>query len=162
MMSLFMVEIRLDAHKLLCDSRRVRAERANDIGIWFTILRMVARLSVILNAFHIAFTSDLIERSYYSWNITTIDQDYTHWILSQSPKSYTDTPCFYPEFRDANGNHTATYWEVLAMKLLFIVVYEHFVFGFAKAVDFLLPDMPKHLRIKLKRQKYLNRQKRWT
>ena len=26
------VEIRLDAHKLLCDSRRVRAERANDMS----------------------------------------------------------------------------------------------------------------------------------
>ena len=156
------VEVRLDAQKLLCDSRRVRAERANDIGIWFPILQLVAKFSVILNAFHIAFTSDLVERYYYEWNKMAIDQDYSSWILSPSPKNYTGTPCFYAQFRDTDGKLTMTYWEVLAMKLIFIVVFEHFVFAFAKLVDFLLPDMPKHLQIKLKRQKYLCRQKRWS
>ena len=91
-----------------------------------------------------------------------IDQDYSSWILSPSPKNYTGTLCFYAQFRDTDGKLTMTYWEVLAMKLIFIVVFEHFVFAFAKLVDFLLPDMPKHLQIKLKRQKYLCRQKRWS
>ena len=156
------VEIRLDAQKLLCDSRRVLAERANGIGIWFYIMTLMAKFSVILNAFHIAFTSDLVERSYYEWNKMSIDQDYSSWILSHSPKNYIGTPCFYPEFRDDNGNHNMKYWELLAMKLGFIVIYEHFVFAFAKCVDYFLPDMPKHLQIKLKRQKYLSRQKKWT
>ena len=156
------VEIRLDAQKLLCDSRRVLAERANGIGIWFHIMTLMAKFSVILNAFHIAFTSDLVERSYYEWNKMSIDQDYSSWILSKSPRNYTGTPCFYPEFRDDNGTRNMKYWELLAMKLGFIVIYEHFVFAFAKCVDYFLPDMPKHLQIKLKRQKYLSRQKKWT
>lgn len=43
------VEIRLDAHKLVCETRRPVAERAENIGIWFKILHMLAHLAVISN-----------------------------------------------------------------------------------------------------------------
>lgn len=43
------VEIRLDAQKFLCQTRRVVAERAENIGIWFKILNMLAHLAVISN-----------------------------------------------------------------------------------------------------------------
>jgi len=43
------VEIRLDAQKFVCETRRIVAERAENIGIWFKILDMLAHLAVISN-----------------------------------------------------------------------------------------------------------------
>ena len=48
------VEIRLDAQKFVCETRRAVAERAENIGIWFKIMEMLAQLAVIsnVNRFH--------------------------------------------------------------------------------------------------------------
>lgn len=79
------VEIRLDAQKFVCETRRAVAERAENIGIWFTIMDMLAQLAVISNvicvkrtfifftvidfqAFLISFTSDFIEKLVYRYN----------------------------------------------------------------------------------------------
>lgn len=43
------VEIRLDAQKFICDYRRPVAERAQGIGIWFSILEAIAHLAVTSN-----------------------------------------------------------------------------------------------------------------
>ena len=43
------VEIRLDAQKFVCETRRAVAERAENIGIWFRIMEMIAQLAVISN-----------------------------------------------------------------------------------------------------------------
>jgi anoctamin-7 len=43
------VEIRLDAQKFVCETRRAVAERAENIGIWFKILDMIAHFAVISN-----------------------------------------------------------------------------------------------------------------
>ena len=47
------VEIRLDAQKFVCETRRAVAERAENIGIWFKILEMLAQLAVISNVSYI-------------------------------------------------------------------------------------------------------------
>ena len=43
------VEIRLDAQKFICETRRAVAERAENIGIWFKILDFLAQFAVITN-----------------------------------------------------------------------------------------------------------------
>ena len=43
------VEIRLDAQKFVCETRRAVAERAENIGIWFKILDFLAQFAVITN-----------------------------------------------------------------------------------------------------------------
>ena len=43
------VEIRLDAKKLLCDSRRTDSERASSIGVWFQIISTLVNIGVICN-----------------------------------------------------------------------------------------------------------------
>ena len=43
------VEIRLDAYKYTVTQRRPVAERAQDIGAWYSILDVVAKLSIITN-----------------------------------------------------------------------------------------------------------------
>ena len=51
------VEIRLDAKKFTCTTRRIVAERAKDIGIWFSVLTVVTKIAVITNAFLISFAT---------------------------------------------------------------------------------------------------------
>lgn len=43
------VEIRLDAQKFVCETRRPVAERAQNIGVWFQILDALAQIAVISN-----------------------------------------------------------------------------------------------------------------
>ncbi|CAN8016333.1 unnamed protein product, partial [Ixodes persulcatus] len=43
------VEIRLDAQKFVCETRRSVPERAQNIGIWFSILELLSRIAVISN-----------------------------------------------------------------------------------------------------------------
>lgn len=43
------VEVRLDAQKFVCEYRRPVVERAQDIGIWLTILQFISYLAVISN-----------------------------------------------------------------------------------------------------------------
>ncbi|XP_019861048.1 PREDICTED: anoctamin-7-like isoform X1 [Amphimedon queenslandica] len=59
------IEIRLDAHKFIQVFRRPLAERAQDIGLWFHLLRFVTNLSVVTNALLIAFTSQFIDRELF-------------------------------------------------------------------------------------------------
>lgn len=42
-------EIRLDAQKLVCETRRPPPERAQNIGVWFSILSFLVHLAVISN-----------------------------------------------------------------------------------------------------------------
>jgi anoctamin-7 len=42
-------EVRLDAHKFVCEYRRPVAQRAQNIGAWFNILEALSHLSVIAN-----------------------------------------------------------------------------------------------------------------
>ena len=52
------LEIRLDAHKFVCETRRPVAERSQDIGVWFTILDALAQMAVISN---VSSSSDVYE-----------------------------------------------------------------------------------------------------
>ncbi|XP_035528904.1 anoctamin-1-like [Morone saxatilis] len=61
------IEIRLDAKKFVTELRRPVAARAKDIGIWYNLLRGVAKVAVIINAFVISFTSDFIPRMVYQY-----------------------------------------------------------------------------------------------
>merc|ERR1712012_937706 len=62
------VEIRLDAQKFVCETRRAVAERAENIGIWFKIMEMLTQLAVIINAFLIAFPSDFIQKLVFKYH----------------------------------------------------------------------------------------------
>ncbi|XP_023348896.1 anoctamin-1 [Eurytemora carolleeae] len=59
------LEIRLDANKLLVQVRRPLAQKAQDIGAWIGILKTISYLSIICNALVIALTSSFIPRMVY-------------------------------------------------------------------------------------------------
>ena len=43
------IEIRLDAYKFVTQWRRPVGERANDIGVWYGILRGIVFIAVLMN-----------------------------------------------------------------------------------------------------------------
>ncbi|XP_069138555.1 anoctamin-7-like isoform X2 [Argopecten irradians] len=152
------VEIRLDAQKFVCETRRPVADRAQDIGVWFSILDALAQLAVISNAFLIAFTSEFLPRLLYQYHYDWDLKGYTEFSLSISPNGTLNQTCLYRDYRDNHGNHTLFYWNLLALRLGFVILFEHFVFGVCRLIDILVPDVPEALELKIKRERYLAKQ----
>ncbi|XP_065266305.1 anoctamin-7 [Emys orbicularis] len=155
------VEIRLDAQKFVCEYRRPVAERAQGIGIWFYILEVITHLAVISNAFLIAFTSDFLPRLYYQYTHASDLQGYVNFTLAYAPKHFAsqhNVTCRYRAYRDESGRYSLTYWNLLAIRLGFIIVFEHVVFFIARLIDLMVPDIPESLQIKVKRERYLAKQ----
>ncbi|KAM9299553.1 anoctamin-7-like [Gastrophryne carolinensis] len=152
------VEIRLDAQKFVCEYRRPVAERAQHIGVWFHILEALAQLSVVVNAFLIAFTSDFLPRLLYQYEYNGDLQGYLNFTLSASPHDYVaanHTLCRYKAFRDEDGRYTLFYWKLLAVRLGFIIAFEHVVFFSLRCIDWMVPDIPESVEIQVKRERYL-------
>lgn len=155
------VEIRLDARKFVCEYRRPVAERAQDIGIWFHILTGLTHLAVISNAFLLAFSSDFLPRVYYSWTHAPDLHGFLNFTLARAPPTFTSAhnrTCRYRAFRDDDGHYSPTYWTLLAIRLAFVIVFEHVVFSIGRVLDLLVPDIPESVEIKVKREYYLAKQ----
>lgn len=52
---------------MVTQARRPLAERVEDIGAWYGILRIITYTAVVSNAFVIAYTSDYIPRMVYKY-----------------------------------------------------------------------------------------------
>uniref|UniRef100_A0A668APH9 Anoctamin n=1 Tax=Myripristis murdjan TaxID=586833 RepID=A0A668APH9_9TELE len=155
------VEVRLDAHKFVCEYRRPVAERVQNIGVWFNILEALSHMSVIANAFLIAFTSDFLPRLLYQYKFDYDLRGYVNFTLAYAPVNYTashNRRQIWASFRDDNGNYTLIYWELLAVRLGFIIAFEHVVFFVLRAIDWMVPDIPESLELKIKRERYLAKQ----
>uniref|UniRef100_A0A670J0Y7 Anoctamin n=1 Tax=Podarcis muralis TaxID=64176 RepID=A0A670J0Y7_PODMU len=153
------VEIRLDAQKFACEYRRPVAERAQDISVWFFILDVLAQISVIVNAFLIAFTSDFLPRLLYQYEYDSHLRGYVNFTLAYAPPSFVDSNhTMYKAFRDPHGSQTLFYWKLLAIRLGFIIAFEHVVFFCLRLIDWLVPDVPESLEVKIKRERYLAKQ----
>uniref|UniRef100_A0A8C4AAM7 Anoctamin n=1 Tax=Denticeps clupeoides TaxID=299321 RepID=A0A8C4AAM7_9TELE len=155
-------EVRLDAHKFVCEYRRPVAERAQNIGVWFIILEALSHLSVIVNAFLIAFTSDFLPRLLYQYRYNQELHGYVNFTLYTiqflPATNFLLSLPRYKAFRDENGNYTLVYWELLAVRLSFIIAFEHVVFFVLRVIDWMVPDVPESLEIKVKRERYLAKQ----
>ncbi|XP_067873456.1 anoctamin-7 isoform X2 [Heterodontus francisci] len=155
------VEIRLDARKFVCEYRRPVAKRAQNIGVWFNILEALAQLSAIVNAFLIAFTSDFLPRLLYQYGHNSNLDGYVNFTLAHAPYSFVNrshTTCRYKAFRDPDGKLTLFYWKLLATRLGFIIAFEHVVFFVLRIIDWVVPDVPESLELKMKRERYLAKQ----
>ncbi len=66
--------------------------------------------------------------------------------------------CRYREFRDLNGRRTEFYWKLMFVRFAFIAIFEHLVFSICRLIDLLVPDIPKNIEHKIKRERYLAKQ----
>nr|XP_022325224.1 anoctamin-3-like isoform X6 [Crassostrea virginica] len=101
-----LIDIRIDAKRMLWSNRRPIAYIRQDIGKWFGILNLVNTIGVITNGFLIGFTS--------SW---------------------------------AYSFDTAT-------KLTIVLGFEHIVFALKFLIAYLIPDVPRDVRLSIRREKY--------
>ncbi|KAF3688728.1 Anoctamin-3 Transmembrane protein 16C [Channa argus] len=167
------IEIRLDAYKFVTQWRRPMPARATDIGIWHGILEGIGVLAVITNAFVIAITSDYIPRFVYAFkygpcvnkghhHVDECLRGYMNSSLSVFDMGNSSQPryCRYRDYRAPPWSpmpyeFTLQFWHVLAARLAFIIVFEHLVFGIKSFIAYLIPDMPKDLCDRMRREKYL-------
>uniref|UniRef100_A0AAX7UF33 Anoctamin n=1 Tax=Astatotilapia calliptera TaxID=8154 RepID=A0AAX7UF33_ASTCA len=162
------IEIRLDAYKFVTQWRRPLPSQAKDIGIWYGILEGIGILSVITNAFVIAVTSDFIPRLVYAYKygpcagqgragegcmMGYVNASLSVFRVSDFERRYRD----YREPPDSAEpySYTLQFWHVLAARLAFIIVFEHMVFAIKTLIAYLIPDLPKDLRDRMRREKYL-------
>uniref|UniRef100_H3CZZ3 Anoctamin n=1 Tax=Tetraodon nigroviridis TaxID=99883 RepID=H3CZZ3_TETNG len=151
------VEIRLDAHKFVCEYQRPVAERAQNIGVWLNILEILSHMSVTANAFVLAFTSEFLPRLLYQYKFDNDLHGYVNFTLAYAPANYTD----YPQCRYALSHEwssfTLVYWDLLVFSH-FGYYYCHVVFFVLRAIDWIIPDIPESLEVKMKRERYLAKQ----
>ncbi|KAM3875092.1 anoctamin-7 [Diretmus argenteus] len=154
------VEIRLDAQKFVAEYRRPVVERAQDIGIWFPILQLITHMAVLTNAFLIAFTSGFLPRLYYRYTADTSLSGYINFTLATSPRNYSQQPCrcVYRGYRDESGHFLPEYFHLLAIRLAFVIIFEHVVFFTARLIDMMVPDIPEEVEMKMKREHYMAKQ----
>ncbi|XP_070618000.1 anoctamin-5 isoform X6 [Erythrolamprus reginae] len=170
------LEIRVDSWKLTTQFRRPVAAKAHSIGIWQEILNGMAILSVVTNAFIVAFTSDMIPRLvyYYAYFVNPdlpmsgyINNSLSVFQISDFPEKHKPeqspgkfTSCRYRDYRyppdhEKQYMHTMQVWHILAAKMAFIIIMEHVVFIVKFFVAWMIPDVPSEVKAKIKREKYL-------
>ncbi|NWV63407.1 ANO5 protein, partial [Malurus elegans] len=170
------LEIRVDSWKLTTQYRRPVAAKAHSIGVWQEILNAMAILSVVTNAFIVAFTSDMIPRLVYYYAYSENDDSPMSGYINNSLSVFqiSDFPpgkkpkenpedfvvCRYRDYRyppdhEREYTHTMQFWHILAAKLAFIIIMEHVVFIVKFFVAWMIPDVPADVKAKVKREKYL-------
>lgn len=176
------IEVRVDAWKLTTQFRRPVAAKAHCIGAWEEILNGIAALSVVTNAFIVAFTSDMIPRLVYmyaynpegkmsmkgyissSLSVFNISEYplYSRPDEEENPSWFNSsiTVCRYRDYRHPSGHvkqytHTMQFWHILAAKLAFIIIMEHVVFMVKFCVARMISDVPSEVRARVKRERYL-------
>ncbi|XP_043246594.1 anoctamin-5-like isoform X2 [Amphibalanus amphitrite] len=175
------VEIRLDAYKYVTQTRRPLAQRVQDIGAWYGILRGITYLAVMFNALVIAFTSDFIPRLvyWYQYSETGTLEGYINATLSvfntaDFPPGYEPDPqidnrtyetCRYRGYRTPNvtgeENPYSTnmmYWHVFGARLAFVAVFEHVVIGLTGIIAYAIPDIPGTVKLQINRERMLDRE----
>ncbi|KAF3689228.1 Anoctamin-1 Transmembrane protein 16A [Channa argus] len=165
------IEIRLDAKKFVTELRRPVAARAKDIGIWYNILRGVAKVAVIINV------SDLNIRMVYQYmyspdgsmhgfvNHTLSYFNVSHFqdgkeTMDPLHLGYRVEICRYKDYREPPWSDTPyeiskEFWAVLAVRLAFVIVFQNVVMLMSDIVDWLIPDIPKDISLQIHKEKIL-------
>ncbi|CAH1112019.1 unnamed protein product [Psylliodes chrysocephalus] len=173
-------EIRLDAYKMVTQARRPLAERVEDIGAWYGILRAITYAAVVSNGFVIAYTSDFIPRMVYqykyseSFNLTGyIDASLSVFNTSHYTEEMrvADEPnppqtCQYRGYRNGPDESdpyglSPQYWHVFAARLAFVVVFEHVVFALVGIMQYVIPDIPSELKTQIQRESLLAKEAKY-
>ncbi|XP_012625012.1 anoctamin-9 isoform X1 [Microcebus murinus] len=179
-----LVEIRLDAIKMVRLQRRLVPRTAKDIGTWLQVLETIGVLAVIANGMVIAFTSEFIPRVVYKYRYGPCRQGahsevdcltgYVNHSLSifytkdfQDPAgiegSENVTECRYRDYRNAHDyNFSEQFWFLLAIRLAFVILFEHVALCIKLIAAWFVPDIPQSVKNKVLEDKFRRlREKMW-
>lgn len=165
------IEIRLDAIKMVSLERRLVPTKANDIGVWTDVLEAISALAVIANGLVIGISSDFIPRLVYQYyygpcasgnpagvdcmvgyinntlsvaNVSDqrVSEDFKpNQLITDSGESVTH--CRYRDYRSSEDfSLTNQFWVILASRLVFIILFEHVVVMFKCVTSWFVPNSP--------------------
>ncbi|KAJ3596907.1 hypothetical protein NHX12_003307 [Muraenolepis orangiensis] len=165
------IEIRLDAIKMVNLERRMVPKKTNDIGIWTEVLEAIGVLAVIANGLVIGISSDFIPRMVYMYrygpcangNATDIDcmvgyinntlsiahmtdQDIRNEFLPSQMITHSGvnvSSCSYKDYRsDGDSSFTPQFWLILAVRFAFVILFEHVVVVCKFVAAWFVPSAP--------------------
>ncbi|PAV82808.1 hypothetical protein WR25_21980 [Diploscapter pachys] len=178
------LEIRVDAYKFVVTQQRPVSEQARNIGVWYNILDFISKTSVTINALAIAFATDFIPKWLYYYSNGNMNSyvdsslswfDTSHLRIKNSTfadvtacryRAYREPPCSLnvtnpktgmPMACDDDMDLSYEWWKVFAIRLLFVLIFEHIVFVLKMFFDYIIPDVPKNVFIQQQREKYIIR-----
>ncbi|XP_025830973.1 anoctamin-4-like [Agrilus planipennis] len=169
-------EIRLDAYKMVTQARRPLAERVDDLGAWYGILRVITYAAIVSNAFVISYTSEFIPRMVYKYKYSNntdlvgyIDSSLSVFKTSDygqgmgadwDENNVPPDTCQYRGYRNGPGERdpyglSPQYWHVFAARLAFVVIFEHIVFALTGIMQYVIPGIPSELKTQIQRERLL-------
>ncbi|XP_064556786.1 anoctamin-1 isoform X1 [Drosophila montana] len=171
------IEVRLDAIKMLRFMRRPVGMRARNIGVWQSIMTVVTHIAVASSAMIIAFSSNFIPKlvykathddpelnGYLNFTLATFyTKDYgTQSLLDVSAQANV-TECHYIEFRNDPWENPPykrpmIYWKILTARLAFIVIYQNIITMLQGILRWAVPDVSGRLLKRIKRENFLLRE----
>ncbi|GJQ75375.1 hypothetical protein Trydic_g23551 [Trypoxylus dichotomus] len=175
-------EIRLDAYKVVTQARRPLAERVEDIGAWYGILRVITYAAIVSNAFVIAYTSDFIPRMVYKYkyspndslvgyidaSLSVFNTSHYHEDMGADINLQKPPPtCQYRGYRNGPEDLvdpyglSPQYWHVFAARLAFVVIFEHIVFALTGLMQYIIPDVPTELKTQIQRETLLAKEAKY-
>ncbi|XP_012791618.2 anoctamin-9 [Sorex araneus] len=171
-----LVEIRLDAIKMVRLQRRLVPRKTKDIGTWLQVLEIIGVLAVIANGMIIAFTSEFIPRVVYKYHYgpcrrgasPRVDcltgyinhslsvfytKDFPDASSIQGPENVTE--CRYRDYRNAKDySFSEQFWVLLAIRLAFLILFEHVALCIKLVAAWFVPDVPQTVKNKVLEEKY--------
>jgi len=170
-----LIEIRIDAINMIKLFRRPVAYKSDGIGVWYDIMVTLTALGVLVNGFVLSITSEFIPRLVYKYQFSPDGslKGYVDWSLShfkvtdfmaeerpENAKLNVNEVlqyCRYPGFHYNTPpyNFNDTHWEIMAMRLIFAFLFQWLVTAVARILSWIIPDRPRHLILKIKRQEFL-------
>uniref|UniRef100_A0A8C7GDN9 Anoctamin n=1 Tax=Oncorhynchus kisutch TaxID=8019 RepID=A0A8C7GDN9_ONCKI len=165
------IEIRLDAIKMVSLERRMVPKKTNDIGVWTDVLEAIGVLAVIANGLVIGISSDFIPRLVYRYNYgpcangTVTDTDCMAGYINNSlstvymndqriykefspdqmvtPSGQNVSYCSYKDYR-SNEDYSLTpqFWLILAVRFAFVILFEHVVVICKFITAWFVPSVP--------------------
>ncbi|XP_016075095.1 PREDICTED: anoctamin-9 [Miniopterus natalensis] len=171
-----LVEIRLDAIKMVRLRRRLVPRKAKDIGTWLQVLETIGVLAVIANGMVIAFTSEFIPRVVYKYrygpcrggahsSVDCLTGYINHSLSVFHTKDFQDpvkiegsenvTECRYRDYRNAQDyNFSEQFWVLLAIRLAFLILFEHVALCIKLVAAWFVPDVPQSVKNRVLEDKY--------
>ena len=176
------LEVRLDAKKILVEFRRPAAQTAHGIGVWFDIMETLGRISVLTNALIITLTSEFIPKLIYTYfysedsslvgyvnfslstfALTDMDPKSRFYVKDNDIISNNDLLDQYCRYSDYNNGPeepnkyqpNAKFFHILGARLLFVVVFENLIGCACMALKLLIPDVPSSLKNKIRKEDFI-------
>uniref|UniRef100_A0A3P9PGF2 Anoctamin n=1 Tax=Poecilia reticulata TaxID=8081 RepID=A0A3P9PGF2_POERE len=163
------IEIRLDAIKMVTLERRMVPKKTNTIGVWIDILEAIGVLAVIVNGLVIGVSSDFIPRLVYRYvygpcvngtagvcmsgyinNTLSVASMADSRVKFDPLQMITDginaTSCSYKDYRDTDFNITHQFWLILAVRFAFVILFEHVLVICKFIASWFIPPVPMHVK----------------